>query len=156
MRPLGEIFVEGPSVMLGYYNHPEATAEKLVDGALRTGDLGLLDAAGFLHLAGRSDDLIKMAGEKVHPAEIERVVEELEGVEEAVVIATPEEKHGMLLRAFLQLRPGAALTESSVRAACRDRLEAFKVPREFVVVDQIPRTPTGKIDRRALAALGKP
>lgn len=152
----GEIWVEGPSVMLGYYNRPEATAEKLVNCTLRTGDLGFLDADGFLHLAGRTDDLVKLAGEKIYPSEVERVLEQVEGVEEAVVVGVPDEKHGMLLRAFVQPRPGARLTEAGLQSACRERLEAMKVPRHILVIDQLPRTLTGKVDVRALAALPRP
>lgn len=149
---MGEIWVEGPNVMLGYYNDPQATAEKLVGGALRTGDLGFFDADGYLHLAGRADDLIKVAGEKIYPAEVERVLEEIEGVEEAAVIGVPDEKHGTVLRAYVQPKVGAALTEAGLRAAGRERLEAAKVPRSFVVVDHLPRGPSGKVDKRALLA----
>ncbi len=148
----GEIWVEGPNVMLGYYNRPEATAEKLVNGALRTGDRGFLDADGYLHLAGRADDLIKIAGEKIYPAEVERAIEQIDGVEEAAVIGVPDEKHGFVLHAFVQPRPGAALAESGLRAACRQHLEADKLPRSFVLVEQLPRTPSGKLDKRVLVA----
>jgi long-chain acyl-CoA synthetase len=151
---MGEIGVEGPNVMLGYYNDPQATAEKLVGGALRTGDLGFFDADGYLHLAGRADDLIKVAGEKIYPAEVERVLEEIEGVEEAAVIGVPDEIHGTVLRAHVQPKVGAALTEAGLRAASRQRLEAVKVPRSFVVVDHLPRSPSGKVDKRALATQG--
>lgn len=152
----GEVCVAGPSVMLGYYNRPEATAEKMVAGELRTGDLGVLDSDGFLHISGRADDLIKVAGEKIYPAEIERVLEQLPGVEEVAVVGVPDEKHGAALRAFVQPKPGAALTEAGLRAACRDCLEAIKIPRSFVIVEQLPRTASGKADRRALAARAHP
>ena len=149
---MGEIWVEGPNVMLGYYNNPQATAEKLVGGALRTGDLGFFDANGYLHLAGRADDLIKVAGEKIYPAEVERVLEEIEGVEEAAIIGVPDEKHGTVLRAFVQPKANVALSEAGLRVASRERLEAAKVPRSFVVVDQLPRSTSGKVDKRALAS----
>ncbi|MFQ5778079.1 MAG: class I adenylate-forming enzyme family protein [Terriglobia bacterium] len=149
----GEIWVEGPNVMLGYHNRSQATAEKLVEGALRTGDRGYLDREGYLHLAGRADDLIKVAGEKVYPAEVEQALERIDGVEEAAVIGVPEEKHGAALRAFVQARAGTTLTEAGLRAACRADLEASKIPRSFVLLEQFPRTPSGKVDKRALAAL---
>jgi len=148
----GEVCVAGPSVMLGYYNRPEATAEKIVASELRTGDLGVLDSEGYLSVVGRADDLIKVAGEKIYPAEVERVLEQIEGVEEAVVVGVPDEKHGAVLRAFVQSKPGVGLTEAGLRAACRDRLEAIKIPRTFFFVEQLPRTTSGKTDRRALAA----
>ena len=148
---IGEISVEGPNVMLGYHNQPQATAEKIVNGVLRTGDRGFFDADGFLHIAGRADDLLKVAGEKIYPSEVENALEKIEGVEEAAVVGVPDEKHGTLLRAFVQAKPGVTLTEAGLRAACRQHLEANKVPRNFLVVEQMPRTPGGKVDKRALA-----
>ncbi len=147
-----EIQVEGPNVMLGYFRNPGATAEKIVNGALRTGDRGFLDAEGYLHLAGRADDLIKIAGEKIYPAEVEHALERIQGVEEALVVGVPDEKHGTMLRAYVQPRPGAELHEDGLRSACRDCLEAVKIPRSFVLVEQMPRTPSGKVDKRALAS----
>jgi long-chain acyl-CoA synthetase len=148
----GEISVEGPNVMLGYYNRPEATAEKIVNGVLRTGDLGFLDADGYLYVAGRADDLVKMAGEKVYPAEVERAIEAAEGVEEAAVLPVRDEKRGFQLRAFVVARPGAQLSEAALREACRRRLEACKLPASFTFVEQLPHGPSGKLDKRALAA----
>ena len=148
----GEIWVEGPNVMLGYHNRPEATAEKLVDATLRTGDRGFLDADSYLHLAGRADDLIKVAGEKIYPAEVEHALEQIDGVEEVAVVGVPDEKHGAVLRAFVQPRLGAALTEAGLRAACREHLEASKIPRSFVLVEQLPCTAGGKVYKRSLAA----
>ena len=148
----GEVCAAGPNVMLGYHNRPEATAEKLIAGELRTGDLGVLDTDGFLSIVGRADDLIKVAGEKIYPAEVERAIEQIEGVEEAVVVGVPDEKHGTVLRAFVQPKPGAVLTEAGLRSDCREYLEAIKIPRSFTLVEQFPRTATGKADRRALAS----
>lgn len=148
----GEICVEGPSIMLGYHNRPEATAAKLVNGALRTGDRGFIDADGYLHLAGRADDLIKISGEKIYPTEVERAMERIEGVEEVAVIGVPDEKHGWSLAAFVAPRSGVSLTEAGLRAACRDHLEAVKVPRIIEIVEMLPRTPAGKLDKHAMAA----
>ncbi len=147
----GEVCVEGPSVMLGYHNRPEATAEKVPGGVLRTGDQGWLDAEGYLHLAGRADDLIKVAGEKVYPAEVEQAIEQIAGVEEAAVIGVPDESRGSALVAFVQPKAGVTLTEAGLRAACRECVDGMKMPRSFVVVEQMPRTPTGKLDKKALA-----
>jgi long-chain acyl-CoA synthetase len=148
----GEVWVEGPSVMLGYHNRPQETAEKVVDGVLRTGDRGFLDKDGYLFLAGRADDLVKVAGEKVYPAEVEAAIETIPGVEEAAVVATPDEARGCCLTAFVQPKPGAALDEATLRSRCRERLESIKAPRAFVLLEQLPRTVTGKVDRKALAA----
>jgi long-chain acyl-CoA synthetase len=146
----GEVCVQGPSVMMGYYRQPEATAQKIPGGVLRTGDRGWLDREGYLHLAGRADDMIKVAGEKVYPSEIERALEQVSGVEQAVVAGVPDAARGMALIAFVEARPGMALEETTLRAACRERLEAGKQPRSFIIVEQIPRSVSGKVDKRTL------
>ncbi len=149
---IGEVCVEGPNVMLGYLNDPEATARKIRNGIFHTGDKGFTDADGYLYLAGRADEMIKIAGEKVYPAEVENALERIEGVEEAAVIALPDQKQGVRLHAFLQKKAGAMLDESRLRAACRELLEPHKVPRSFTFVDSLPRTITGKTDKRTLTA----
>ena len=149
---IGEVCVEGPSVMLGYLNDPEATARKIRNGIFHTGDKGFTDADGYLYLAGRADEMVKIAGEKVYPAEVENALERVDGVEEAAVIALPDQKQGVRLHAFLQKKAGAMLDESMLRAACRELLEPHKVPRSFTFVDSLPRTITGKTDKRTLTA----
>jgi long-chain acyl-CoA synthetase len=149
---IGEVCVEGSAVMLGYYNDPASTARKIRNGILHTGDKGLLDSDGYLHLVGRADDLVKVSGEKVYPAEVETAIENIDGVDEVAVVAFPDEKHGARLHAFVQLKPGTELTDAGLRAACRERLEPYKIPRSFSIVDALPRTMTGKTDKRALAA----
>ena len=138
--------------MLGYLGDPEATAKKIRDGVLHTGDKGYLDEAGFLYLSGRSDDLLKISGEKVYPSEVENALEMIDGVEESAVIALTDERHGARLHAFVHLRPGADVKEAALRATCREMLEPHKIPRSFSFVAQMPRTATGKTDKRALAA----
>ena len=149
---IGEVCVEGPNVMLGYLNDPEATARKIRNGIFHTGDKGFTDADGYLYLAGRADEMVKIAGEKVYPAEVENALERIDGVEEAAVIALPDQKQGVRLHAFLQKKEGAMLDESMLRAACRELLEPHKVPRSFTFVDSLPRTITGKTDKRTLTA----
>jgi acyl-CoA synthetase (AMP-forming)/AMP-acid ligase II len=149
---IGEVCVAGPSVMLGYLGDAEATARKIRNGILRTSDKGYLDKDGLLFLVGRADDLVKVSGEKVYPSEVENALETIDGVEEAAVIAFPDEKHGSRLHAFVQLRPGFNLTDTALRVACRELLEHYKIPRSFSFVPQMPRTITGKTDKRALAA----
>lgn len=148
----GEICVAGPSVMLGYHRQPEATAAKIRRGVLRTGDRGFLDAQGYLRVAGRADDMLKVAGEKIYPAEVEQAIEQAAGVEEAAVIGVPDETRGMALVAYVQPKPGVTLTEAGLRSAMRAHLEAIKVPKTIVVVEQLPRTPTGKLDKKKLAS----
>jgi len=147
----GEVCIEGPGVMLGYHRQPEATARKIPSGILRTGDRGWLDSEGYLFLAGRADDMLKVAGEKVYPAEIERVLEQMEGVEEAAVIGLDDAARGTTLAAFVAARPGTALDPAAVRAACREKLETAKAPRTITVVEQLPRSASGKVDKKSLA-----
>ncbi len=149
---IGEVCVEGSAVMLGYNNDPESTARKIRNGVLHTGDKGYLDSEGYLHLVGRADDLVKVSGEKVYPAEVETAIENIDGVEEVAVVAFPDEKHGARLHAFVQLKSGVTLNDAALRASCREILESYKVPRSFSVVEALPRTITGKTDKRALAA----
>ncbi len=148
---IGEVCVAGPSVMIGYLGDPEATAKKIRNGMMRTSDKGYLDKDGYLFLVGRADDLVKVSGEKVYPSEVENALETIDGVEEAAVIAFPDEKHGSRLHAYVQLKPVATLTDVALRALCRELLENYKIPRSFSFVPQMPRTITGKTDRRALA-----
>jgi long-chain acyl-CoA synthetase len=149
---IGEVCVEGPSVMLGYLNDSEGTARKLRKGVYHTGDKGFFDTEGYLYLAGRADEMVKVGGEKVYPAEVENALERIEGVEEAAVIALPDPKHGIRLHAFLQRKPGASVDEGALRSACRELLEPHKVPRTFTFVNSLPRTITGKTDKHRLTA----
>lgn len=149
---IGEVCVEGASVMLGYLNDAEATARKIRDRVLHTGDKGFFDAEGYLYLSGRSDEMVKIGGEKVYPAEVENALEKIAGVEEVAVVAFPDQKHGARLHAFVQKKDGSALDESRLRTACRESLEPYKVPRSFTFVDSLPRTITGKTDKRSLTA----
>ena len=150
---VGEICIEGPNVMLGYLNDPEATAKKIRNGVLYTGDKGFFDADSYLYISGRADEMIKVGGEKIYPVELENAIERIEGVEEVAIIALPDERHGLRLHAFVQRKPGAQLDEATLRAACREVLEPFKIPRTFTFVENMPRTITGKTDKRSLATV---
>lgn len=149
---IGEVCVEGSLVMLGYYRDPEATARKIRDGVLHTGDTGTLDVDGYLHLIGREDDLVKIGGEKVYPSEVESALETLDGVDEAAVLAIRDNNDAVRLHAFVLLKPAATQTADGLRTACREILEPYKIPRTFSFLDQMPRTLTGKTDKRALAS----
>jgi len=148
---VGEVCVAGPNVMLGYLNDAEATSRKIRNGRLYTGDKGSFDVDGYLYIAGRADDMVKVGGEKIYPVEVENAIERISGIEEAAVIALPDAKRGMLLYAFVQRKPGAQLDENMLRAACREMLEPYKIPRTFTFVDSLPRTITGKTDKSILA-----
>jgi len=149
-REIGEVCVEGPNVMLGYFDDPEATARRIRNGVFHTGDKGFLDSEGYLHLSGRADEMVKVGGEKVYPGEVENALEGLEGIEEVAVITLPDKKHGARLHAFVQRKPGAAWDEAALRSACRRVLEPHKIPRAITFVESLPRTITGKTDKRSL------
>jgi len=148
---VGEVCVEGPNVMVGYLNDPEGTARKIRDGVLYTGDKGFFDADGYLYISGRADEMVKVAGEKIYPVEIENALERIAGVAEVAVVALPDHRGGVRLHAFVQRKSGAVLDETGLRLACREVLEPYKIPRTFTFVDSLPRTMTGKTDKRTLA-----
>lgn len=144
----GEIVVRGPITMLGYWERPDATAETIRDGGwLVTGDLGAFDSEGFVTLTGRSKDLYISGGENVYPRQVEATYETHPDVLEIAVVGVPDERWGEVGRAFVALRPGAALDAPALSAWGRERLAAFKVPREFVQVAELPRTASGKVQK---------
>ncbi len=153
----GELIVRGAHVMVGYWNRPEETARALRPGRhpwereLRTGDLFRQDEDGHLYFIARRDDLIKTAGERVGPREVENVLYELEEVTEAAVIGVPDETLGSAIKAFLALREGASLTEADVIKHCQRRLEKFRVPKHVAFVDALPKTSSGKISKQGLS-----
>ncbi len=146
----GEILVRGPSVMAGYLNKPRPTAEAIRDGALWTGDVGRLDADGYLFITGRSKDLIIVGGENVYPREIESVLADHPAVAEAVVVPAPDRLRGETPVAFVVLREGATTTDAELRGFCRGRLAPYKIPSAVRIVPELPRGPTGKVHKRAL------
>lgn len=153
----GELIVRGAHVMVGYWNRPEETAKYLRPGRhpyereLRTGDLFRQDADGHLYFISRKDDLIKTAGERVGPREVENVLYEIEAVQEAAVVGVPDDLLGSAIKAFVSLREGMSLTEADVVKHCQRRLEKFMVPKHVTFVDELPKTSTGKISKRGLA-----
>jgi long-chain acyl-CoA synthetase len=144
----GEVCVRGPNVMQGYYKRPDANAETLKDGWLHTGDVGYRDEDGFFFLIDRKKDLIIRGGENIYPREIEDVLLEHPGVKEAAVIGRADEIRGEEVHAVLALTAGTETAE--VEAHCRERLAAFKVPSSWEVVPELPKTSTGKIDKKPL------
>lgn len=146
----GEVRVRGANVMRGYWNNPEASAVVLHDGWLRTGDMGHLDADGYLYLAGRRSDMIKTGAHRVHPNDIEDVLVELSGVSEAAVVGIDDAVLGQVIKAFI-VAPGLPpRSENMVKAHCRERLASYKIPREIEFVSALPRTASGKVRRAAL------
>ncbi|MDQ7841501.1 MAG: o-succinylbenzoate--CoA ligase [bacterium] len=146
----GEILVRGPTVMAGYATQPEETARVLQDGWLRTGDLGYLDGDGYLFVSDRRDDLVISGGENVYPAEVEGVLRGHPAVEDAGVFGLPDPEWGQVVAAAVTSRRGASLDEEGVRAFCAARLARYKVPKRIWFVEDLPRSPSGKLIRQAL------
>ena len=148
---VGEVCVRGPGLVDGYRDNPEATAAAFRDGWFRTGDSGWLRDDGYLHLSGRIKELINRGGEKISPYEIENAVASHPQVIEAIAFAMPDDKYGEDVGLAVVLR--GDLDPSLLEAYCEERLASFKVPRRIMVVDAIPKGPTGKVQRRHLASL---
>jgi O-succinylbenzoic acid--CoA ligase len=149
----GEILVRGPSVTPGYYDDEAATRDAFSDGWFRTGDLGYLDAGGYLTVRDRRDDLIVSGGENVYPAEVEAVLLEYPGVAEAGVYAVADDTWGHRPVALVVARPDAVLDLDRLRQHCITRLAAYKRPVHVYVVDALPRTAAGKLQRHRLAGI---
>jgi acyl-CoA synthetase (AMP-forming)/AMP-acid ligase II len=147
----GEVAVRGASVVDGYRDAPEANAASFRDGWFRTGDQGALSADGYLTLEGRIKELINRGGEKISPHEIEDALLSHPAVVEAVAFALPDEKYGEQVGAAVVTR--SELGSAELAAHCADRLAKFKVPNRIEIVDEIPKGPTGKVQRRLIAGL---
>jgi acyl-CoA synthetase (AMP-forming)/AMP-acid ligase II len=148
----GEVVVRGANVMRGYLGRPDETAKVIVNGWLHTGDVGHLDADGYLTLVGRSKDMIIRGGENIYPKEIEDVLAGDPSVLEAAVIGVPDEKWGEVVVAYVQPRPGSAVDAEALRALCTRSLTSYKRPTAFFVVESIPKNAVGKIDKTSLRA----
>jgi long-chain acyl-CoA synthetase len=149
---IGEVCVRSPGVMRGYWRAPEATATAMRGGWLHTGDVGYLDAAGYLYIVDRKKDLIIRGGFNVYPRDVEDALTEHPDVQMAGVVGAPSERHGEEIVAFVALTPRASVTSAELVAWARDRIGGYKYPREVRIVDSVPLTPVGKIDRKALRA----
>ena len=145
----GEVFVRGPNVMTGYFNDPELTAETVSDGWLKTGDIGYLDADGFLYIDGRKKDIIKCAGERISPLEIEETLMEYPGVNEAAVVGRPDSLMGEIIHAYVASHT-FSLNKAGLREHCRARLSHNKVPYKYTIVERLPVTKTGKVRKHIL------
>lgn len=153
----GQLVIRGATVMKGYWRKPEATAKKLKPGplpgeqVLYTGDYCQMDADGYLYFVSRSDEVIKSRGEKVAPKEVESALLDIPGIREAAVIGVPDELLGQAIKAFVVVDKGGALGEKQIQRECQKRLESFMVPTYVVIVPELARTGTGKINKRELA-----
>lgn len=156
-RPLppgeaGELLLRGPQIMAGYFNKPVETAASLTDGWMRSGDIAFRDDAGWFYLVDRKKDVIIASGFKVWPREVEDVLYAHPAVREAAVIGVPDAYRGETVKACVSLRAGASVDSQTLIAHCRERLAAYKAPRLVEILDDLPKTVTGKIQRVVLRA----
>jgi long-chain acyl-CoA synthetase len=150
---VGEVWLRGPNVMPGYFRRPQETARALSpDGWLRTGDGGYLDEEGYLFLTDRVKDMIISGGENVYPIEVEEVLAQHPGVADVTVIGVPDARWGEAVLALVIRRSGATVQPAELIAFARERLASYKLPRAVEFVDELPRTPTGKVLKRELRA----
>jgi long-chain acyl-CoA synthetase len=153
---VGQLIVRGSNVMQGYWNRPEETAHALRPGnlpgerLLYSGDIFRIDDEGYMYFVSRTDDIIKSCGEKVSPREVEAAIYELPAVLEAVVVGVPDPILGEAIKAYVSVEPGAAIGEQDVVKHCAQRLENVMIPRSVEFVPIMPRTLSGKVDRKAL------
>jgi len=149
----GEICIRGPQLMTGYYKNPEETKNALRDGWLYTGDIGFLDEDGHLTIVDRKKDMIVAAGFNIYPKEIDEVLFGHPRILEACAVGVSDEYRGETVKAFIVVKPGETLTEKEIIEYCRERLALYKVPRQIVFMDSLPKSAVGKILRRELRAL---
>lgn len=147
---VGEVVARGPLVMTGYWKLPEKTAETLVDGWLHTGDRGLFDARGYLYLKDRLKDLVITGGFNVYPIEVENALSQHPAVHESTVFGIPDDKWGESVNAAVQLRPGQQASEAELAAFVRERLGPVQTPKRIHFVNDLPRSPVGKVLKNAV------
>jgi long-chain acyl-CoA synthetase len=147
---VGELVTSGPQVVPGYWGRPEESERAIPGGALHTGDVGFMDADGWFYVVDRKKDQINAAGYKVWPREVEDVLYGHPAVREAAVVGVPDAYRGETVKAFVSLRPGERVDPDELIAFCRERMAAYKYPRVVELVDELPRTASGKVLRRVL------
>jgi long-chain acyl-CoA synthetase len=147
---VGELVTEGPGVVSGYWNKPEESANALPQGRLHTGDVGFMDSDGWFYLVDRQKDMIVASGYKVWPREVEDVLYQHPAVRETGVVGVPDSYRGETVKAFVSLKAGAGVEPEELIAFCKERMAAYKYPRQVEIVDEIPKTVTGKVLRREL------
>ncbi|MFQ5622703.1 MAG: acyl--CoA ligase [Paracoccaceae bacterium] len=147
----GEIVIRGPNVFAGYENNPEANRTAFANGWFRTGDLGVMDADGYLTISGRLKEIINRGGEKIAPREVDDVLQDHPAIAQVVTFAVPHDKLGEDVAAVVVFRDGESAEASELRAFAAERLAAFKVPSRIIVRDEIPKGATGKLQRIGLA-----
>src|SRR5436190_23495922 len=147
---VGEFVTSGPQVVSGYWQKPEETEHAIPGGHLHTGDVGFMDEKGWFYLVDRKKDQINAAGYKIWPRDVEDVLYAHDTVREAAVVGVPDEYRGETVKAFVSLKSGESVTEETLIAFCKERMAAYKYPRQIEFVDELPKTASGKILRREL------
>jgi len=147
---IGEIICRGPNIMEGYYKDERATQEALRGGWLHTGDLGKMDEEGYLYIVGRLKDTIISGGENIYPRELEEILFTHPKIQEAAVIGVPNSKWGETVKAVVVLNPGQKATEEEIILYCKQKIAPYKAPKLVDFVSELPKTASGKIDKKIL------
>ena len=150
---VGEIATAGPQVVAGYWNKAEETARSIPNGELRTGDVGFMNEQGWFFVVDRKKDMINASGYKVWPREVEDVLYGHPAVQEVAVVGVPDPYRGESVKAFVTVRDGMTVTEQEIIGFAKERLAAYKYPRHVEILDELPKTPSGKILRRELRTI---
>jgi malonyl-CoA/methylmalonyl-CoA synthetase len=145
---IGMIEVRGPNVFSGYWRMAEKTAAAFrPDGFFITGDLGIIDADGYVHIVGRGNDMIITGGFNVYPKEVEALIDALPGIEESAIVGLPHKDFGEGVTAFVVIKPGASVSEADIQAALTGQLAKFKLPKRVIIVPELPRNTMGKVQK---------
>lgn len=144
---IGEICIKGPAVSMGYWKKPEETAATFINGWCHTGDLGYLDEAGYLTISGRKKDMIRSGGENIYPVELEDVLIRHESIQDVAVIGIPDPKYIESVCAIIVSKPGTVIEENDIHNFIKGKLASYKKPRKIVFVEELPRTPSGKVQK---------
>lgn len=147
---VGEIVLTGRSISPGYWNRPEATAESMRADGFRTGDIGFMDSDGWVYVVDRKKDMINASGFKVWPREVEDVLYDHPAIREAAVVGIADPYRGESVRAVVSFKPGQSAEPDVLIRWCREKLAAYKVPKQVLIMDELPKNPAGKILRREL------
>lgn len=148
----GEIVIKSPTVMLGYYNNPDATKETIRDGWLYTGDIGKVDKDGYFFILDRKKEMIIASGFNIYPTEVEGILQSHPGVVETAVIGVPDDYRGETVKAFIVQKPGTTLTEEDMTLFCKKNMVPYMVPKSFEFREELPKSPVGKILKKDLKA----
>ncbi|WP_417629128.1 AMP-binding enzyme, partial [Pararhodobacter aggregans] len=147
---VGEMWLRGPNLIRSYWNNPPGSENAFVDGWFRSGDMARLDDEGFLFIVDRLKDMYISGGENVYPAEVERVLQQVEGIREVAVFGVPHPRWGETGHAAVVLAPGSTLDEERIIAICREALARYKLPSGVTFLEALPRNATGKIQKNVL------